>query len=757
MARLLAPLLLAAITSLTAQNANPLRTDVSRLQESLGFEQEQKQGGFPAGWGGTPDGTIFADDKLVHGGRWSARIERNSTSGFSTITQSIPVDFAGKTIELHGFVRTEDVSEFVGLWMREDGDDPQSLAFDNMQQRQVKGTSDWKEYSIVLPIHAAARQLYFGFLLAGSGKAWVDDLRLLVDGKPVWEAPKVERPKTPLDLDAEFDRGSRVSVDTLTSLQIESLATLGKVWGFIKYHHPLITSGKRHWDYELLRVLPSILNAPDRASANAALLRWVTDLGPAACTTCATLNTSVIHLRPHTDWISSEALLGAELSSSLRAIHANRSTGKQFYVSQDPNIGNPVFDHELPYRNIRSRDAGFQLLALYRYWNIIEYWFPYRDVLGEDWDRVLTEFIPKMALAKNFEDSQRELMALIARAHDTHSNLWSSLQVRPPTGACQLPVAVRFVEDEAVIAGTAAGEPAMYLHVGDVLLELDGKPIGALVSEWTPYYADSNDAARRRDMARFMTRGVCGEATVRLRRQSETLEINARRVPAVASSPNGSSHDLPGETFRLLSPEVAYLKLSSVKAADAARYIESAAKTKGLVIDIRNYPSEFMVFALGELLVDKETPFARFTAGDLSNPGAFHWRGEPISLKPRKPHYAGKVVILVDEASQSQAEYTAMAFRAAPKAIIVGSTTAGADGNVSNFPLPGGLSSMISGIGVFYPNKRPTQRVGIALDLLIQPTIAGLRDGRDEVLEAALRQILGPAVTAARIQEIAKL
>jgi C-terminal processing protease CtpA/Prc len=56
---------------------------------------------------------------------------------------------------------------------------------------------------------------------------------------------------------------------------------------------------------------------------------------------------------------------------------------------------------------------------------------------------------------------------------------------------------------------------------------------------------------------------------------------------------------------------------------------------------------------------------------------------------------------LIDEVSVSQAEYTSMAFRAAPNATVVGSTTAGADGNVSPIPLPGGLRSMISGIGVF--------------------------------------------------------
>ena len=94
-------------------------------------------------------------------------------------------------------------------------------------------------------------------------------------------------------------------------------------------------------------------------------------------------------------------------------------------------------------------------------------------------------------------------------------------------------------------------------------------------------------------------------------------------------------------------------------------------------------------------------------------------------LRPVTPGFDGKVVILVDEISQSNAEYTAMAFRAAPDAVVVGSTTAGADGNVSRIPLPGGLRAAISGIGVFYPDKTPTQQVGIVPDIVVRPTIEG--------------------------------
>jgi C-terminal processing protease CtpA/Prc len=249
-----------------------------------------------------------------------------------------------------------------------------------------------------------------------------------------------------------------------------------------------------------------------------------------------------------------------------------------------------------------------------------------------------------------------------------------------------------------------------------------------------------------------MTRGECGESEIGVRRGSQEYKFKVKRVLPDSGK---YTHDLPGPPFRLLSKDVAYVKLSSIKASDCPHYVEQAAGTKGWIIDIRNYPSEFVVFALGSLLIDKETPFVRFTHGDLSTPGAFHWT-DPFSLTPQKPHYSGKVVILADDASMSQAEYTSMAFRAAPGAMVVGSTTAGADGNVSPFDLPGGVRTMISGIGIFYPDKTPTQRIGIVPNVEVKPTIAGIRSGRDEVLEEALRQILGRTVPAADIEKMAK-
>jgi C-terminal processing protease CtpA/Prc len=186
-----------------------------------------------------------------------------------------------------------------------------------------------------------------------------------------------------------------------------------------------------------------------------------------------------------------------------------------------------------------------------------------------------------------------------------------------------------------------------------------------------------------------------------------------------------------------------------------ASYITAASGTKGLVVDIRNYPAEFVALALAGMLVTQETPFATFMQADLVNPGVFSW-GASSAVKPASPHYAGKVIVLVDEVTQSQAEYTAMALRAVPGALVVGSTTAGADGNLSMIALPAGLRAAISGIGVFYPDRRATQRVGILPDIRISPSAKGLRAGRDEVLEAGIRAILGASASPQSVEKMAR-
>ena len=628
--------------------------------------------------------------------------------------------------------------------MREDAKSG-PVQFDNMESRHLSGTTDWTLYRIRLPLDARGRTISVGALLAGGGTAWVDDLELLVDGVPPEQAPAFVPPPDAVTADTEFDHGSRIPKSSLSDAQVQNLVLLGKVWGFVKYHHPRVTGGQVNWDYELFRVLPDVLAAPDRPAAERVMTTWVAKLGELApCAPCARAPANA-YLAPSTGWIHDRALVGAELGSLLERIEARRpASGEQYYVGLT-EVGNPDFSDEAAYPKPTSPDAGYRILALYRLWNIVAYWYPYRDLLDDRWDDVLTEFVPRVMAADADFAYRLVMLELVAHVHDTHANLWSDLAVRPPRGTAQLPVVTRFVEGKAVVTGYAHAElgPDSGLRIGDVIEALDGVPVDSLLDRWRPYYADSNDAARLRDVARTLTRGGVGRVRVRGVRASGPFELTTRRQPlADLDLSAGVTHDLPGDAFQMLTSEVAYLKLSAVKSAESADYVRRAAGAKVLVVDIRNYPSEFVVFSLGGHFVRTPTPFVRFTHGDPTNPGAFEWTG-PIPIQPMEPFFAGKLVILVDEVSQSQAEYTAMALRSAPGALVVGSTTAGADGNVSPIALPGGLRTMISGIGVFYPDDTPTQRVGIVPDVVVRPTIAGIRAGRDEVLEEGVSRALG--------------
>jgi len=701
-------------------------------------------GAFPAGWTyGTSDGTVVTDcTTTAHSGACSARITHGTpaSGAYSYLQSAIAFQPSGSTLQWSGWVRTSAVNGAAALYFGQVDANDNGLNYQNLN---VQGTTGWTHYSITLPVNSQAEAIYFGFQLNGTGSAWVDDLQLSLDGQSL--APAIP---SGFASDHQFDLTSLVGLSNASDVQTQNLFVLGKVWGFLKYYHPALTSGQRNWDYDLFRVLPAVLAAPDAPTANQAISDWIsaTAGAPPTCSPCATLDTSDLYLGTHLDWIADTSLLGSSLSQTLQSVYANRTPQAQsFFVSLVPGVGNPSFQFESYYSKIPFPDRGYQLLALFRAWNMVEYFYPNRDVMADDpaadptyWDDVLKQSIPVFAAAQNTLAYEQAVLLFKAHINDTHSGI-SNLGGLPPSGACQLPVQIRFVEGVPVVTGyLSANGASSGLQIGDVVQNLDGNNTADLVTVWSPYYTDSNQAARLRDIANNMTWGTCAYSSVMVLRGGQQLTVNPLRVAySTLDFTSNGEDDRPGPAFQILPGNIAYLKLSSVDASQSASYIQSAAGTRALIIDIRNYPSNFVVFTLGDLLVSQPVNFVQFTNGDVTTPGAFHW-GSILGLTPARPYYPGKVVVLVNEITQSQAEYTALAFRAAG-ATIVGSTTAGADGNVSMVPLPGGFWFYFSGIGVFYPNHKPTQRVGIVPDVIVTPTIAGIQAGRDEVLDAAIR------------------
>ena len=194
------------------------------------------------------------------------------------------------------------------------------------------------------------------------------------------------------------------------------------------------------------------------------------------------------------------------------------------------------------------------------------------------------------------------------------------------------------------------------------------------------------------------------------------------------------------KSFKMLDGNIGYVTLATIKEEDIPEIKEMFRHTKGIIIDIRNYPNIFVPYRLGPYFVSSEAPFVKISTVNIDNLGEFNFV-RTLNIPASDEPYQGKLAVLINQYSQSQSEFTAMAFRAGENSTIIGSTTAGADGNVSNIFLPGGLRTIISGIGIYYPDGTQTQRIGIVPDIEVKPTIKGIREGRNEVLERAIEYI----------------
>ena len=712
---------------------------------NFGFEIVSNPDGLPDGWirWGATSYNIQPDSEVKHSGDYSLRVEPKDPStaeGFGCPAFSIPAIYEGKNVTVKAFLKFEEVKQPIGLLLRVDGSSG-SLQFDNMMQRRITGTQDWTEYSVTLPLPENAKTINIGAMLSGTGKLWADDFRILIDDVDISEA-KLKPEKTyKAEEDTEFDAGSKINIPTYTSQMADNLELLGRIWGFLKYYHPAVSTGDYNWDAELFRIMPEILKTKNTDERNKIFVEWIDRLGKLNSGKYKTPKSTDVKLQPDLAWME-KPKLGKTLSQKLKEVKNAERSAEHYYIDLHPSVNNPNFKNEKPYAQMNySDDSGMRLLALFRYWNMIEYFFPYKHLTDQNWNTVLGKFVPVFLDAKNELDYKLALVQLIAHVNDTHANIYSDRALNEWKGVNYAPYGVSFIEGKAVVTIVLNSDltKSSVLKTGDVITNIDGKPVEKFVEERKPYSPASNAPVQLRNIARDLLRTNADKLSLQIIRDGkpQTFEI-ACNPPAGASSGNvfKSSH-------RLLSSDIGYIFPETLVNDSIPIIMEKFKDTKGIIIDWRGYPrKDFTVFTLGAYLSPQPTDFVKFTRGNIEQPGLFTFDSAPLKVgNNNEKCYKGKVVIIVNEQTQSSAEYHTMSFQTAPQATVIGSVTAAADGNVSSIILPGNVPTMITGIGVYYPDGRETQRIGVKLDMEVKPTIRGIIEGRDELLEKAMKII----------------
>jgi len=426
---------------------------------------------------------IGLDSLVKQDGKYSLSIVQNGENpSFGSAIYEISHTFKGKEIELKGYLKTENVANgFAGLWMRIDGLDG-VLSFDNMNRHAITGTTEWTEYSIKLPYDDQnSNKITIGGLLAGKGKIWIDNLRLYIDGVPIENVAYKTLDLMKAQRDTAFSMHSGIDTIIMNKQEIINLTLLGQVWGFLKYHHPAVAKGDYNFDAELFRIMPKVIKAKDNDELSDALERWVGKFEkPVLCTSCATQPSDAVAFKPEYGSVFNSKILKKSLIDKLDYILKNHNFTDSYYVGMVSQVGNPIFKHELPYNMMVHPDAGFRLLCLYRYWNMIQYFYPYKHLIGSNWDNVLSEFITRFANASDKTGYVVTTLALISSIHDTHANIWSYNPVLEDyRGIYALPLQAKFIENHLVVTGYYLDtlNVKRLFYPGDIITGIDGEKI----------------------------------------------------------------------------------------------------------------------------------------------------------------------------------------------------------------------------------------------------------------------------------------
>jgi C-terminal processing protease CtpA/Prc len=391
-----------------------------------------------------------------------------------------------------------------------------------------------------------------------------------------------------------------------------------------------------------------------------------------------------------------------------------------------------------PYNENAYPELGYRLLAAIRIWGVYSYFHPYKYLSGEDWDALLLQFLPKMAHAANALEYHLAVAEMVAHSHDTHCFV-NSQELPKFYGVAPAPFEIRWIEDRPVVVRLVSDTG---IAVGDVIVRIAGQPVRKRIDELTPYIAASTPQSLMSRVTQVLLSGEEGteiDVTVAgADGQERQVKVKRQRAYYKLLGPHRS-----GDVFRLIDDDIGYVDLERLPLGQVDAMFEKFKQTKAIIMDMRGYP-QGTAWAIAPRLGEKTSPVAaQFRTNVVSAEGNEGGHVNSMLFEQRIPasnqwRYKGKTVMLIDERAISQSEHSGLFYKTANDTVFIGSPTTGANGDVTWFAVPGGIRVSFSGHDVRWPDGTQLQRVGLKPDVEVLPTIAGIRAGRDEVLEKAV-------------------
>jgi C-terminal processing protease CtpA/Prc len=378
-------------------------------------------------------------------------------------------------------------------------------------------------------------------------------------------------------------------------------------------------------------------------------------------------------------------------------------------------------------------------LELFRYWNAVEYFFPYKYQTDQNWNDVLSEMIPKFLSVNNDESYHLTLAELVTKVDDSHAFLYSPLINANQYGRRKVSVEYTYAEGKLVVTKIIRNKfnEEVPLKIGDVIYDVNGRTIPQMVNSFGKYVPASNSWGKINKVRNLFLFSNNDSITVKIERDGQNLAIVTKTYLLKDIIWEKAVTEQKWK-FLDADQKTGYVNMGSIEKSDLDDMYNDLKSAASIIFDLRNYPQQ-TIFPLSKMILPQKSIYYQFNFPETDYLSKFYSAKNSIGRK-NPDYYKGNVIVLVDERTQSQAETTTMMFKQHPKAKVIGNNTSGANGDIIRFKIAD-LDTCFTGLGAYYPDGRETQRIGIIPDIIIKPSIKGVQDGKDEVLERALKYI----------------
>lgn len=620
------------------------------------------------------------------------------------------------------------------------------IVFNNMSDWKISESKYLKKYVLKMPFDQPISKIVWGVYVSGTGKLSAQNISLNIT-------------------DGEFSRewenafSNRIKSD---SGLVRKLSSFSKIWGFLKYYHPIVAQGKMNWDSVLVDNIPKIFRARNNVEYNTIVNNILVSLGNVQiCDSCQKRFPDSLLINCDMRFLK-EPILNASNRNKLNLIKNNHQSIKNFYVTTSSRgTPNPEFINESTFKSMKLPDVNYRILALFRYWNVINYFYPYKYAIGNDWNNSLTSLIPEFINSRTIQKYHKSILLMNSAIHDSHAAYIKGISLTdlptilsdPSTDQkryVSLPLCIKpFEENGLVLEIDSIFSRATGIRKGDIILSINNLSISEKVKKYYPFISASNKPFKDYILTKvniLSTFLISKDSTIDINYVSDKKVRRIRMKYDMMGFINYfknkySSHSVQKEQsgYKFLLDSVVYINPGRIDSVSLTSIISNLRAVKAIVIDFRIYPKYYIGNLLPHLINNGKSG-VKFQWPNLSYPGTL--APSSTQLFKTSGNFTGQIFVLIDETSLSQSEFWAMQFKnASRRALAIGRATAGADGDVSTIAIPGNIALGFSGIRINYPDGKETQRIGIQPNIEVKYNLNDIISGRDAILEEALSRI----------------